>query len=149
MSEIFKQISISDSLSLIAIGISIYSVIETNKCSEKINKINLKAELFRAIFWKILFEDYLPLFNQLVEWNITEKEIDKMEEFIMELKRKLDIYKFTNKEFYNRVFDKLKFLDDCIVMLPNNEKDISNKKKNQILKSMEEIYQLFMKEYLN
>lgn len=89
----------SDVIAFIALITSFITAVWGFKASSKLNKINLKANIFDAIFWDLLFKKYVPLFNKINEWQISSKDLDKLENFIIELKQKLDIYKLINKNF--------------------------------------------------
>lgn len=135
----------SDILSLISLVISIGFSIYTFMVTSKLNKVNLKADIFNSIFFKLLFEKYSTLFTNINIWN--SSDFDNIDNFIIECKQKLDTYKFINKKFYKRAKDELSALDDYIVTL-----DYSNLSKNnfkKIEKFMESIYQVFLNEYLS
>lgn len=135
----------SDILSLISLVISIGFSIYTFIVTSKLNKVNLKADIFNSIFFKLLFEKYSTLFTNINIWN--SSDFDNIDNFIIECKQKLDTYKFINKKFYKRAKDELSALDDYIVTL-----DYSNLSKNnfkKIEKFMESIYQVFLNEYLS
>lgn len=135
----------SDILSLISLVISIGFSIYTFMATSKLNKVNLKADIFNSIFFKLLFEKYSTLFTNINTWN--SSDFDNIDDFIIECKQKLDTYKFINKKFYKRAKDELSALDDYIVTL-----DYSNLSKNnfkKIEKFMESIYQVFLNEYLS
>lgn len=135
----------SDILSLISLVISIGFSIYTFMVTSKLNKVNLKADIFNSIFFKLLFEKYSTLFTNINTWD--SSDFDNIDDFIIECKQKLDTYKFINKKFYKRAKDELSALDDYIVTL-----DYSNLSKNnfkKIEKFMESIYQVFLNEYLS
>ena len=135
----------SDILSLISLVISIGFSIYTFMVTSKLNKVNLKADIFNSIFFKLLFEKYSTLFTNLNTWD--SSDFDNIDDFIIECKQKLDTYKFINKKFYKKAKDELSALDDYIVTL-----DYSNLSKNnfkKIEKFMESIYQVFLNEYLS
>ena len=135
----------SDILSLISLVISIGFLIYTFMVTSKLNKVNLKADIFNSIFFKLLFEKYSTLFTNINTWD--SSDFDNIDDFIIECKQKLDTYKFINKKFYKKAKDELSALDDYIVTL-----DYSNLSKNnfkKIEKFMESIYQVFLNEYLS
>lgn len=135
----------SDILSLISLMISIGFSIYTFMVTSKLNKVNLKADIFNSIFFKLLFEKYSTLFTNINTWD--SSDFDNIDDFIIECKQKLDTYKFINKKFYKKAKDELSALDDYIVTL-----DYSNLSKNnfkKIEKFMESIYQVFLNEYLS
>jgi len=135
----------SDILSLISLVISIGFSIYTFMVTSKLNKVNLKADIFNSIFFKLLFEKYSTLFTNINTWD--SSDFDNIDDFIIECKQKLDTYKFINKKFYKKAKDELSALDDYIVTL-----DYSNLSKNnfkKIEKFMESIYQVFLNEYLS
>lgn len=135
----------SDILSLISLVISIGFSIYTFMVTSKLNKVNLKADIFNSIFFKLLFEKYSTLFTNINTWD--SLDFDNIDNFIIECKQKLDTYKFINKKFYKKAKDELSALDDYIVTL-----DYSNLSKNnfkKIEKFMESIYQVFLNEYLS
>lgn len=135
----------SDILSLISLVISIGFSIYTFMVTSKLNKVNLKADIFNSIFFKLLFEKYSTIFTNINTWD--SSDFDNIDDFIIECKQKLDTYKFINKKFYKKAKDELSALDDYIVTL-----DYSNLSKNnfkKIEKFMESIYQVFLNEYLS
>ena len=135
----------SDILSLISLVISIGFSIYTFMVTSKLNKVNLKADIFNSIFFKLLFEKYSTLFTNINTWD--SSDFDNNDDFIIECKQKLHTYKFINKKFYKKAKDELSALDDYIVTL-----DYSNLSKNnfkKIEKFMESIYQVFLNEYLS
>nr|DAX78842.1 MAG TPA: hypothetical protein [Caudoviricetes sp.] len=135
----------SDILSLISLVLSVGFSIYTFMVTSKLNKVNLKADIFNSIFFKLLFEKYSTLFTNINTWD--SSDFDNIDNFIIECKQKLDTYKFINKKFYKKAKDELSVLDDYIVKL-----DYSNLSKNNFKKVeefIESIYQLFLHEYLN
>ena len=137
----------SDVIAFIALITSFITAVWGFKASSKLNKINLKANIFDAIFWDLLFKKYVPLFNKINEWQISSKDLDKLENFIIELKQKLDIYKLINKKFYENLIILTKDLDDFIVSV--NENNLTRKEKKKINDLIKKIYSIFLEEYLN
>ena len=137
----------SDVIAFIALITSFITAVLCFKASSKLNKINLKANIFDAIFWDLLFKKYVPLFNKINEWQISSKDLDKLENFIIELKQKLDIYKLINKKFYEDIIIITKDLDDFIVLV--NENNLTRKEKKKINDLTKKIYSVFLEEYLN
>lgn len=135
----------SDILSLISLMISIGFSIYTFMVTSKLNKVNLKADIFNSIFFKLLFEKYSTLFTNINTWD--SSDFDNIDDFIIECKQKLDTYKFINKKFYKKAKDELSALDDYIVTL--NYSNLSKNNFKKIEKFMESIYQVFLNEYLS
>lgn len=142
-----EKAELSDIIAIIALIVSLVTAFYGFCQSSKLNKINLKATIFESIFWKLLFEEYLDLFNKINEWNIEEEELDELEEFIIKLKYKLDIYKNVNKKFYSNSIMLLKELDDLVVTYGDNKVSENVPKKMCIV--LKKIYSSFLEEYLN
>ena len=73
-----EKAELSDIIAIIALIVSLVTAFYGFCQSSKLNKINLKATIFESIFWKLLFEEYLDLFNKINEWNIEEEELDDL-----------------------------------------------------------------------
>lgn len=142
-----SKVELSDIVAIIALIVSLITAFYGFCQSSKLNKINLKATIFESIFWKLLFEEYLDLFNKINEWNIEEEELDELENFIINLKYKLDIYKNVNKKFYSNSIILLKELDDLVVTYNNNK--FSENVSKKMCTALEKIYNSFLEEYLN
>lgn len=138
---------LSDIIAIIALIVSLVTAFYGFRQSSKLNKINLKATIFESIFWKLLFEEYLDLFNKINEWNIGEEELDELENFIIKLKYKLDIYKNVSKKFYSNSIILLKELDDLVVTYDDNK--VSENISKKMCTVLEKIYNSFLEEYLN
>lgn len=145
--EVIKELlkEPSNKIAVIALLVSIISSLYALRISIKINKINLKANIFNSLFFNLLFEKYSKLFTNISTWN--SQNLDEIEDFIIECKQKLDTYRFLNKKFYKKITDEIKILDDYIVELDFNKLTIKDFKKIENL--IANMYQLFLKEYLN
>lgn len=169
--EKLNNLQFDDILSIIAIVVSIITLIrtnkankdisrETNKLSKKIadnsndinekiaknaNELNKKiAEkgLNKQFFEEIFFEDIVKNLPNSLD------TLEETEDIILSILEKAKFYKYFEKDFYNSIKEDLFEIDEILVDLDSKNREIFEIKKEKILAKIESFYEKLRNYYL-
>ena len=169
--EKLNNLQFNDILSIIAIVVSIITLIrtnkankdisrETNKLSKKIadnsnyinekiaenaNDLNKKiAEkgLNKQFFEEIFFEDIVKNLPNSLD------TLEETGDIILSILEKAKFYKYFEKDFYNSIKEDLFEIDEILVDLDSKNREIFEIKKQKILSKIESFYEKLRNYYL-
>ena len=169
--EKLNNLQFDDILSIIAIVVSIITLIrtnkankdisrETNKLSKKIadnsndinekiaknaNELNKKiAEngLNKQFFEEIFFEDIVKNLPNSLD------TLEETEDIILSILEKAKFYKYFEKDFYNSIKEDLFEIDEILVDLDSQNREIFEIKREKILAKIESFYEKLRNYYL-
>ena len=126
-------------LSLIAVIISIWSVIWTVK---KSNKQNYNNSLYQDILKEDLNKKMPILIHRSIDAKskcVNDEEINELEEFLSELRESILVFKYINPDFYNKLDGIIVNIDENIVLISTRNENFE--KRYAIL--MSEIKKLY------
>lgn len=126
-------------LSLIAVIISIWSVIWTVK---KSNKQNYNNSLYEDILKEDLNKKMPILIHRSIDAKskcVNDEEINELEEFLSELRESILVFKYINPDFYNKLDGIIVNIDENIVLISTRNENFE--KRYAIL--MSEIKKLY------
>ena len=126
-------------ISIIAIIISIWSAIWTVR---KNNKSNYKNNVYEEIL-KDSLQIELPRFMQksidYINKRVNDEEIDKFQDFLMELRRKILVFKYMDEKIYKEIDDAIIKIDDNIVLITNKQENFE-KRYEELVKQIKLLY---------
>ena len=138
-------------VSIIALIISLISPIYSYIMSKKVNDINLKSEYIKDTYKEFLTKR-IPEARRYVSFNDnTLTGIGKLQNELIELRRALYFYKYSENDFYMDIKIKIQTLEDFVV---NNEgckfddAEIENMQR-QIEEMLTDIYESMNNKYNN
>lgn len=141
---VFKQISFSDYIALLALLISVLAL---SKQLKK-DKIFQNTIFFKEVFLKFLTQDCVEARND-IKFDSDGKidNTDKFEEYIADLGKKISFYEYVDKEFYDELKKLLTELDDLLL----DDKNYKGKKQtdhfNKIDEKISELFRSIMNKY--
>ncbi|MDM0932366.1 hypothetical protein QTI80_11500 [Clostridium perfringens] len=169
--EKLNNLQFNDILSIIAIVVSIITLIRTNKANKDIsretnelskkiadnsNDINEKiaenandlnkkiAEkgLNKQFFEEIFFEDIVKNLPNSLD------TLEETGDIILSILEKAKFYKYFEKDFYNSIKEDLFEIDEILVDLDSKNREIFEIKKQKILSKIESFYEKLRNYYL-
>ncbi|MGU8478559.1 hypothetical protein ACV3QH_15050 [Clostridium perfringens] len=169
--EELNNLQFDDILSIIAIVVSIITLIRTNKANKDIsretnelskkiadnsndinekiaqnaNELNKKiAEkgLNKQFFEEIFFEDIVKNLPNSLD------TLEETEDIILSILEKAKFYKYFEKDFYNSIKEDLFEIDEILVDLDSKNREIFEIKKEKILAKIESFYEKLRNYYL-
>lgn len=141
---VFKQISFSDYIALLALLISVLAL---SKQLKK-DKIFQNTIFFKEVFLQFLTQDCVEARND-IKFDSDGKidNTDKFEVLIADLGKKISFYEYVDKEFYDELRKLLTELDDLLL----DDKNYKGKKQtdhfNKIDEKISELFRLIMNKY--
>lgn len=127
-------------LSVLAIIISIWSAIWTSK---RVEKSNYKSKLYENILQEPLQVKIPELLQKSIDFNkktVNDISINEFEEYIGEFRRKIIVFKYINKKFYEKLNDTIIKIDEVLVLMIARKENIEYK--------FEELYKLVENMYI-
>ncbi|XZH20891.1 hypothetical protein ACSW87_05325 [Clostridium perfringens] len=158
--EKLNNLQLNDILSIIAIVVSIITLIRTNKANKDIsretnelskkiaenaNELNKKiAEkgLNKQFFEEIFFEDIVKNLPSSLD------TLEETEDIILSILEKAKFYKYFEKDFYNSIKEDLFEIDEILINLDSKNREIFEIKKEKILIKIESFYEKLRSYYL-
>lgn len=137
------SVELADLISSISLICSIGLTVFNFRISRQLNRINLTSSIFNELFFNILFKELPEFLKGLSTWD--KNKLDDLDTYILNLKEKLDTYRYVNKKFVKKVMDILYQLDEYNVNLGRD--NISHKDIVILKDKIEEMYSIFLKEY--
>ncbi len=136
-------------LSILAIIISVFSVIFEYFWNKKINKTNLEADFFKDIYGDYLMTK-IPKARLVIHFsNGVVSETEDLIEEINDMRRSSLFYKYNDKNYYNRLSKQIQHLEDFLVSNPGPLTDDEYAEFIQkVNDDIEEIYDIIMKKYI-
>lgn len=150
-----STIQISDIISGISVLVATFSLIvsivaiSSNKnLTKKINNINLNSHVFNFLFTKLILEELPEALDETFNTSLSVTTL--LDDVCVNLNKKLKIYKYIDKEFYENIYNQLIQLDDLITEQKNRRAgfDIPTETKKLEIK-IENLYKDLMEKYLN
>lgn len=120
-------------LSVIALMVSIWSVVWTVR---KNNESSYKNNLYQDILKKPLHEELPSCIQKSIDLNnksIDDLEIDKFQDFLMDLRIKILVFKYTDNEFYEEMENNIVKIDEYIVLISNRKENFEKRYEELIL----------------
>lgn len=169
--EKLNNLQLNDILSIIAIVVSIITLIRTNKANKDIsretnelskkiadnsndinekiaenaNELNKKiAEkgLNKQFFEEIFFEDIVKNLPSSLD------TLEETDDIILSILEKAKFYKYFEKDFYNSIKEDLFEIDEILINLDSKNREIFEIKKEKILIKIESFYEKLRSYYL-
>lgn len=131
-------------ISILAIGISIWSVYSTSKKSAQ---ANYRKDLYDNMLRQLLQDKMPEIVNKsfdLKSETVNKIEVDKLEELIGKIRNKLLVFKYIDKVFYEKMEKTLVDLDEKIVIISTRSENFKEKHEN-ILKDIDCLYKIIEK----
>jgi hypothetical protein len=139
--------TIANIISVFSLLVSIMTMIYSSYISKKINKTNLKSNIFYPLLSNLLLKKIPVTMKEILNNNFNS--ITVLENSLTKLYKNLSVYKYINKKFYSKVVISIEEVDDFIVQLKNNQSRYRD--TNSIARELEakiiKMYDIFMKEY--
>jgi len=127
-------------LSLIAVVISIWSVIWTVK---KNNKQNYNNSLYEDILKEDLNKKMPILIHRSIDINrkcVDNEEINKVEEFLSTLRETILVFKYINADFYKELDEIIVNIDEIVVLISTRTENF-DKRYESLIKEIKKLYQ--------
>lgn len=169
--EKLNNLQLNDILSIIAIVVSIITLIRTNKANKDIsretnelskkiadnsndinekiaenaNELNKKIAgkgLNKQFFEEIFFEDIVKNLPSSLD------TLEETEDIILSILEKAKFYKYFEKDFYNSIKEDLFEIDEILINLDSKNREIFEIKKEKILIKIESFYEKLRSYYL-
>lgn len=148
------KVTLSDALSLLAIGVSIYAVVNTNSVSKHIANKTLQKEYFDKIFFDFMLKTFPQEIMEKIEIE-TDSDVacDEIEKNIVTFLKEAKVYKYINQDFYSNLYAEISKLEDLIFTFFNEkaEQNMSRARYDELLYQIDsnanELYVLLKKEY--
>ena len=139
-----------DILSVVAIGVSIATVIWQSYKDAKFNKINLNAEFFKQLFFDRLLKN-IPKERDKLEFNANGKlcGYKKFVNCFLKILSDSAYYKYKDKKYYEDLKECIWGLEDYVFDKANQQINSEEQKKvfDNIDKKMSGIYKLMTDKY--
>lgn len=133
-------------ISIIAIIISIWSAIWT---VHRNNKSSYKNNVYEDILKDSLHNE-LPIYMQksidFKNKKVNDNEIDKFQDFLMELRSKILVFKYMDEKFYKEIDEIIIKIDDNIVLINNKQENFENRYE-ELVNQIKALYKC-IEEYL-
>lgn len=144
--------TLSDVLSLLAIGVSIYAVVNTNSVSKHIANKTLQKEYFDKIFFDFMLKTFPQEIMEKIEIE-TDSDVacDEIEKNIVTFLKEAKVYKYINQDFYSNLYAEISKLEDLIFTFFNEkaEQNMSRARYDELLYQIDsnanELYVLLKK----
>lgn len=133
-------------ISIIAIIISIWSAIWTVR---KNNKSNYKNNVYEDILKDSLHIELPQFMQKSIDYTnkrVNDEEIDKFQDFLMELRSKILVFKYMDEKIYKEIDDAIIKIDDNIVLITNKQENFE-KRYEELVKQIKLLYKN-IEEYL-
>lgn len=136
-------------LAIIAIVVSIISVVVQCFFSQKNNRTNLEADFFKDIYGDYLMKT-IPEARQVIHYsNNMVTDTDDLSEVLNDIRQSSLFFKYKDKTYYQLLCNKLQLLEDKLVKKTGYMKDDDYADFIlEINKDIEEIYDIIMKKYI-
>jgi len=142
-------ISLELFLSIIAIIISICTVVFEYLWNLKINKTNLEADFFKDIYGDYLMKQIPEARNVIHYNNHIVSDVDTLIDVLNNIRHSSLFYKYKDKEYYKLLTEKLHELEDKLVEKAGTMSDDDYADFIQEINSdIECIYDIIMKKYI-
>lgn len=120
-------------LAVVSFVVSIISIITSFNQNQKINSLNLQSRYFEKIFDKYLIEE-IPKARAYIRYHHNKlADVNKLVDTLDELKKSSLYFKYSNKEFYQKLKESIddlgQFLTDCS---NNSEPDLDQQSQNML-----------------
>lgn len=150
MLKINIEVKLSDIIALLAIIISIYTCNSQISFAKTNSVKNLESIYFNAIFKDILIYK-IPKAQKKIYINESGKIQDDSDfiKLLNEIRNKSLYFKYTDKDFYDRLVKKLQDLEDYIVTRGNKQILDRNIFLQSINEKVEDLYRLLIEYYKN
>lgn len=126
-------------ISILAIIISIWSAIWT---VHRNNKSNYKTNVYDDVLKSALHNELPKFMQKSIDFEnkkINDIEIDKFQDFLINLRKKILVFKYMDNKFYNE-FDKIIIqIDDNIVLITNKKENFENR-YNELVNNIKSLY---------
>lgn len=126
-------------ISIAAIVISIWSAIWT---VHKNNKASYKNNVYEDILKEALHIELPKLMQRSIDdknKKVNDEEIGKFQDFLIELRSRILIFKYMDEKFYKEIDDIIKKVDDNIVLIINKQEDFESRYK-ELVKQIKILY---------
>lgn len=150
MLKINIEVKLSDIIAILAIIISIYTCNSQISFAKTNSVKNLESIYFNAIFKNILIYK-IPKAQKKIYINESGKIQDDSDfiKLLNEIRNKSLYFKYTDKDFYDRLVKKLQDLEDYIVTRGNKQILDRNIFLQSINEKVEDLYRLLIEYYKN
>lgn len=150
MLKINIEVKLSDIIAILAIIISIYTCNSQISFAKTNSVKNLESIYFNAIFKDILIYK-IPKAQKKIYINESGKIQDDSDfiKLLNEIRNKSLYFKYTDKDFYDRLVKKLQDLEDYIVNRGNKQILDRNIFLQSINEKVEDLYRLLIEYYKN
>lgn len=150
MLKINIEVKLSDIIAILAIIISIYTCNSQISFAKTNSVKNLESIYFNAIFKDILIYK-IPKAQKKIYINESGKIQDDSDfiKLLNEIRNKSLYFKYTDKDFYDRLVKKLQDLEDYIVTRGNKQILDRNIFLQSINEKVEDLYRLLIEYYKN
>lgn len=136
-------------LSVLAILISIGSVMFEYFWNQKINKTNLEADFFRDIYGEFLMKTIPEARNVIHYNNQIVSQTDDLITVLNDIRRSSLFFKYNDKKYYQTLCQKLQLLEDKLVQKTGKMTDDDYAEFIQEINAdIEDIYNIIMKKYV-
>ncbi len=126
-------------ISIIAIIISIWSAIWT---VNKNNKSSYKNNIYEDILKNSLHIELPKHMQKSIDYKtktVNDEEIDNFQDFLIELRNRILIFKYMDDKFYKKIDDIIIKIDDNIVLIINKKENF-NDRYDELLKDIKDLY---------
>lgn len=136
-------------LSVLAIIISIGSVISEYFWNQKINRTNLEADFFKDIYGEYLMRKIPEARNVIHYSNQVVSDTDDLINVLNDIRQSSLFFKYKDKEYYKTLYDNLQGLEDKLVKKTGKMNDDDYAEFIQEINTdIEDIYDIIMKKYV-
>lgn len=136
-------------LSIIAIIISVITILIEFYGNQRVNRINLEANFFEKIYNDFLVEIIPNARNEIVYNNNVVSGVETLIDVLNDMRRKSLFFKYKEEKFYNRLCSKLQELENELVEKSDLTLDSDDycKFTEYIKEALEEIYDIILCKY--
>lgn len=140
---------ISDIIAIIAIVVSITSVLYQWKKDLKLNAVNLEAEYFQKIYERHLLSELPKARKYIFFSNNKLKDYDKLMDELNAIRNDSLYFMYSDKKYYENLKNALQELEDYLGNCGNKEFSKENQDVifNDIQEKIEEIYNIIISKY--
>lgn len=131
-------------ISIIAIIISIWSAIWT---VNKNNKSSYKNNVYEDALKDPLHLELPKLVQRSIDYKnkkVNDEEIDKFQDFLIELRNKILVFKYMDENFYKEIDNIIIKIDDNIVLITNKKENFENRYE-ELVKQIKALYKCIEK----
>lgn len=126
-------------ISIVALIISIWSAIWTARQN---NKLSFKNHVYEDLLKKPLQVDLPKFVQKSIDYTnkkIDDEIIDEFQDFLMNFREQILLFKFTNERFYKKIDNIIIKIDDNIVLITNKQENFEVR-YNELVKQVKELY---------